>query len=78
MACAALTLLARAKSDPLRFSDYLDADASRAKGASFLGLEETAATRRDPPFGDTRSGCIKQASEWSADKQHRAKRFEKG
>ena len=77
VACTASTLLARAKSDPLRFSDCLDADASRAKGA-LLGLEETAATRRDAHFGDTRSGCIKQASEWSADNQHRAKRFERG
>jgi bifunctional non-homologous end joining protein LigD len=72
-------LLARAKSDLLRFSDtFPNADALLAE-CSRRGLEGIVAKRKDSVYrSGTRSGWIKvKTSEWKAANQYRAKLFAK-
>jgi bifunctional non-homologous end joining protein LigD len=72
-------LLARAKSDLLRFSEsFPDANALLAE-CSRRGLEGIVAKRKDAPYrSGTRSGWIKvKTSEWRADNVWRGEFFEK-
>jgi bifunctional non-homologous end joining protein LigD len=72
-------LLARAKSDLLRFSDsFPDANALLAE-CSRCGLEGIVAKRKDAPYrSGTRSGWIKvKTSEWKAANRWRGVFFEK-
>jgi bifunctional non-homologous end joining protein LigD len=73
------TLLARAKSDLLRFSEaFPDANVLLAECAR-RGLEGILAERKDAPYrSGPRSGWIKVKTEqWKAANQYRAKLFAK-
>jgi bifunctional non-homologous end joining protein LigD len=72
-------LLARAKSDLLRFSQsFPDADALLAE-CSHRGLAGIVAKRKDAPYrSGARSGWIKvKTAEWKAANKNRAKLFAK-
>jgi bifunctional non-homologous end joining protein LigD len=72
-------LLARAKSDLLRFSEsFPDANALLAE-CSRRGIEGIVAKRRDAPYrSGTRSGWIKvKTPEWKAANQYRGELFAK-
>jgi bifunctional non-homologous end joining protein LigD len=72
-------LLARARSDLLRFSEsFPDADALLAE-CSRRGLEGIVAKRKDAPCrSGTRSGWIKvKTAEWKATNRWRGEFFEK-